>query len=311
MRSNSCLSCGASGSGTYCANCGAVLPHAEGAGFLPLIGWLLIPFSIPVYPLMGGLSTVAMIAAHRAALLFGTGDGVRLLAIAVTGCVAVLVTLGAERAVSRFKLYRGLRWTLRVVTAVVLALAALQDEADISPANAFAIAAIGAPLFLFIASRLDRVLGLGPERSTGARRPSLLDGINVRGAIAAGFVPGFLGLLLGREAGLLLGAALWAATTGIIIGFHLLRVLLRTTARGVAAGGRKVGWSTGWFGVIVRAAFWGALFGIGLGLLLSWMASEPPEVRHFIVPTTASLIVSLIVQTIRSRRRAVFARPRQ
>ena len=280
-----------------------MLPHAEGAGFLPLIGWLVIPFSIPVYPLMGGLSTLAMIAAHRIMLLLGTGEGVRLLAIAVTGYLAVLVMLGAERAASHFKIYRGLRWTLRVATALVLALGALQGEADISPANAFAIAAIGAPLFLFIASRLDRVLGLGPERPTGPRRPSLLDGVNLRAAIAAGFVPGLLGLLLGREAGLLLGAVLWIATTGIIIGFHLLRLSLRATARGVAAGGRKVGWSTGWFGVIVRATFWGALFGIGLGLLLSWIASEPPEVRHFIVPTTVSLIVSLIVQAIRRRRR--------
>ena len=304
MSSSTCLSCGAAGSGTYCAACGAVLPHSEGAGFLPLIGWLVIPFSIPVYPLIGGLSTVAMIAAHRITLLLGTGEGVRLLAIAVTGYLAVLVMLGAERAASRFKIYRGLRWTLRVATAVVLALGALQGEADMSPANAFAIAAIGAPLFLFIASRLDRVLAVGPpEQPAGLQRPSLLDGMNLRAAIAAGFVPGLLGLLLGREAGLLLGAVLWIATTGIIIGFHLLRVSLRATARGVATGGRKIGWSTGWFGVIVRAVFWGALFGIGLGLLLSWIASEPPEVRHFIVPTTVSLIVSLIVQTIRRRRR--------
>ncbi|MEO8079910.1 MAG: hypothetical protein ABI641_05225 [Caldimonas sp.] len=149
---------------SVCASCGAA-KGGVGIGVLPLIGWLAIPFLIPIYPLMGGLSTLAMVAAGLLAGALGAGDGVRLLAIAVTGYLAIVFTLRFERAASRLAAYRALRTGLRVLICVAIAGSALfGSDKDLSSGAAFLIAFVAVPLVFWLARRFDRMLGLrAPE----------------------------------------------------------------------------------------------------------------------------------------------------
>lgn len=162
-----CGSCGANAvpAGTICPACGKPTGGGEGAGFLPLIAWLFIPLAIPVYPVLGSIGTLTMLAAHGLGSVIGLSDGFRLIGIAVAGYAGIFFGLRLERSLSRGATYRTLRKALRVLLMVAFAGGALFGSGkDLSPGAALMIVVIGLPLLIFVTRRFDRVLGVrGPD----------------------------------------------------------------------------------------------------------------------------------------------------
>ncbi len=157
---------------SVCVACGAA-KGGVGIGVLPLIGWLAIPFLFPIYPLMGGLSTLAMVVVGAVLGAIGASRGIGVLLIAATGYLALVFTLPIERAASQRAGYRTLRTGLRIVVCIAVSGSALFGSGkDLSAGAAFFVALVAVPLVFWLARRFDRMLNLlGPGKPVPAARP--------------------------------------------------------------------------------------------------------------------------------------------
>lgn len=134
----------------------------QGGNILVLFAWLFIPFTIPAYPVLGSIGTLAMAAAHGVGSAIGISDGFRLIGIAVAGYAAIFLGLGVERSLSRGAVYRTLRKVFRVALLVLFAGGVLFGSSrDLSTGAAMLIVFVGLPILVFIVRRFDRLLGLG------------------------------------------------------------------------------------------------------------------------------------------------------
>lgn len=178
----SCHSCGAGGvpAGSFCPACGKPTGGGGGAGFLPLIGWVLIPLAILVYPILGIASSLAMLAVNGLAHLVGLSEGFRLLAVAVTGYASLFLTISLERSASRIGVYRLLRTLVRVLVCVGIAIGAIQGADSDSAGGVLFFVVVVIPVIFWAARRLDRILGVGgpakpdPAKNVPAADPSTL-----------------------------------------------------------------------------------------------------------------------------------------
>ena len=320
----------------YCTHCGATPvtpptcwrcgknPQEGGGNILALLAWMFIPLSIPVYPILGSLSTAAMIATGWLATALGISSGGRAIAVAVVGYVAMFALARVERAASRSKAYRTVRNVIRLLVCAVLIIALLNaPERDLSAANALALAVIGVPLLFLAARRFDRLYGFGgiPKAASvtdrdapsgaAATSPGVVqpaqekdDGRRVewRDAAFFGLIPAFIGFFIGRGGGLFLGAFFWLMTVVIIVGWRYLRRGITRIARsdvGDAAAKRKV---PGVLGMTILGGVLGTVAGAGL---LASSASGSVEFADIIVFTMIGVIIGVIIGLV---RRAIASR---
>jgi hypothetical protein len=318
MHMESCVHCRATPvTPPTCWRCGKN-PHGGGGGLLALFAWLFIPFSIPVYPILGGLSTLAMIAVGWLTAAIAVFGGFRIIAIAAVGYGAMYMLAPLERAASRSRAYRTLRTAVRVASCAVLIIALLNAPAgDISPANALALAVIGVPLLFFIARRFDRVLGFGgppkitsvadsvapaaagttaPDPDKPEQEPDSGFRVEWRDAAFMGLIPAFIGFFIGREGGLFLGAFFWLATVAIIVGWRLLR---RGVTRVVSGVGSSAPAKRG-FGGMLRTVILGAVIGTAAGaVLLATSGSGRVEMTDVVAFTIVGSVVAGIIALVR------------
>ena len=170
------MHCPACGSFTLvddrCRTCG----HEPGSGLpvLVLVGFLVIPLLIPIYPLLGVLGTAAMLGANWLAPLLGAGKGVRLLAIALAGYGTLFAVFPLERRASSSKGYRTARKVLRIAVCAGLVILGFGIGVNVPEAgNGPLFMIIGPPLVYFLAGKFDRALKLGgPLPVVGAQTAS-------------------------------------------------------------------------------------------------------------------------------------------
>jgi hypothetical protein len=160
--------------GDFCGICGQQASGGSGIGVLALVGWLFIPLLILFYPIAGVLGTLAMVAAQWIATLIGASDGWRLLAIAVTGYVALYFGFGYERAASRGLSYRRFRkWLRRAFCLALMAVGVLGGSQETGSAGValVIILVVGAPLVFLLAKRFDRAFEVAGPEYLPARKP--------------------------------------------------------------------------------------------------------------------------------------------
>jgi hypothetical protein len=279
---------------------------------------MFIPFSVPVYPILGSLSTAAMVATVWLTTTLGISSGFRIIAVAVVGYAAMLGLAPIERAASRSKAYRTLRTVIRVLVCAVLIVALINaPERELSRANALGLAVIGVQLVFFAARQFDRVLRLGgapkappsvdgtaPSESVttpssadpAALEPGSARRVEWRDAAFFGLIPALIGFFIGRDGGVFLGASFWLLTVGIVVGWrYLRRGALRVVSSTNSADAKR-----GSGGMLRTSIIVGAVLGTAGGaLLLASSGSGHVEVADLVAFAAIGVVIAVIFRFVR------------
>jgi hypothetical protein len=143
-----------------CRNCG----HGGGGNITVFIAWAFVPLLIPIYPIMGAIGSVALVATSLLLDRFAMG-GMRFVLTAIATYGALYMAHGLEARASGGRVYRTIRMIARIAFFAVIVYILLSFA---TPAALIA-GVIGVPLLWWMMRSFDRLLGLGGSTAVAAR----------------------------------------------------------------------------------------------------------------------------------------------
>ncbi len=307
-----CSSCGAtvSGAAVYCT-CGSVVQR--GGNILPLVAWIFVPLVIPLYPIAGAFASLALVVSSLLVDFIGP-VGFVLVPIAVY--VTLFATFKLEQRASQRAGYRVFRNVTRLALAGVVSYwAVTRAGSTLSPANALFILIVAVPAGWWLLKQLDKVFrAAGPRKATqreiAAGAPEVITDdtpvpsragefwhpLNHPFALMLGFGAAVLFSLTGGF-NLFAGLLAWIAVTGGIMCTKALLRLGGKAASVASEGSAKLGG-------VPTAMVVGGGGGAILGAILGQTIDGHVEAAHFIIVGVVGVIVALVVNGFRRRRRA-------